>query len=88
VYTLSAELRSIVGRHVEEPVRPLIYTCPLDQSKHNLIIILIDNTQVLLLCKTVNGDDDEDDDDDQCIGSKYVAAKQFDIKLILLLGLT
>jgi len=28
---------------------------------------------------------DDDDDDDQCLGSKYVTAKQFDILLNLFL---
>jgi hypothetical protein len=30
-------------------------------------------------------EDDDDDDDDQCLGSKYVTAKQFDILLKLFL---
>jgi hypothetical protein len=45
-----------------------------------------------LLYKPVDGDDsedydDDDGDDDQCIGSKNVSAKQFDINLKFLLGL-
>jgi hypothetical protein len=43
----------------------------------------------LLLYKPVDVDDgDDDDDDDQCIGSKHVAATQFDMKLKLLLELS
>jgi len=30
-------------------------------------------------------DEEEEDDDDQCVGSKYVTAKQFDILLNLFL---
>jgi len=53
------------------------------QSKHNFIIHLIFNELLaLILCKL---DDGDDDDDDECIESKQVAAKQFDMLLKLFL---
>jgi hypothetical protein len=56
------------------------------KSKHNFIInLIVYEIQALFLCKPLDGDDDDDDDDnDQCMGSKQVAAKQFDVILKLL----